>query len=343
MISNGLVDNPGGGTASAAPQGGFDAVGRDFQMPTVYSFSLGFQRQLPRGIVADINYVGNEARHLLRVRELNFATPLATGVAVTPINASRPYRGYSRIFTNETSGRSDYRGLQIAINRRGENKITAGLAYTLARARGDSDSEDSSASSNLAQDPRNLGGEYSEQDFDRRHVFSLNYNLKFPTLAKASDLKRYALGGWQLSGITRYQSGRKYSITGGTNTAIFGDTVTLRANLVPGQDPNAAPEGGRTDARWFNTAAFTRPATNQLGDSPRNVLEGPSLFNTDVSLFKNFRFGKKARMQLRGEVFNAFNRRNIRTIQTSITSAQFGQVTAFQSQRIAQLGLKVSF
>ncbi len=342
-ITGGLVANPGGGTASAAPQGGFDALARDFPMPTVYSYSIGFQRQLPWKVVADLNYVGNEARNLLRVRELNFVTPGATGVAPTPINANRPYRGYTRIFINETAGRSDYDGLQIALNRRGDNRVSTGLAYTLARARGDSDSEDSSSSGSLAQDPRNPDGEYFYQDFDRRHVLSVNYIVKLPDLRKASGLKQYVLGGWQFSGVTRYQSGRRYSIGGGTNTALFGDQVSLRANLVPGQDPNAAPAGGRTDALWFNTAAFSRPATNQLGDSPRNVLEGPSLFNTDVSLFKTFRFGKKARLQLRAELFNAFNRRNIRSIETSITNARFGQVTAFQSQRIAQLGLKATF
>jgi hypothetical protein len=343
VISNGSVENPGGGTASSAPQGGFDALSRDFPMPTVYSFSLGFQRQLTWGFVADVNYVGNEARNLLRVRELNFVTPGATGVAATPINVNRPYRGYSRIFINETTSRSDYDGLQVALNRKGDNKVTAGLAYTWSRSRGDADSEDSSASGSLAQDPRNLDAEYSELDFSRRHVLSVNYNIKFPELRKAAGLKQYVLGGWQLSGITRYQSGRRYSVTAGTNTAIFGDTISLRANLVTGQDPSAAPAGGRTEAQWFNTAAFARPATNQLGDSPRNVLEGPGLFNTDLSLFKSFHFGKKARVQLRAEVFNAFNRRNIRTISTSITSADFGRVTAYQSQRIAQLGLKFTF
>ena len=342
-ISNGLVGNPGGGTSSAAPQGGFDAVARDFPMPTVRSYSLGFQRQLPLGIVADVNYVANEAWNLLRVRELNFVTPGPNGVAPTPINANRTYRGYTRIFVNETAGRSDYDSLQVAINRRGENKIAAGLAYTLARSRGDSDSEDSSASGSLAQDPRNQDGEYGSQDFDRRHVFSVNYIVKLPELRTARPSKRYVLGGWQFSGITRYQSGRRYSVNAGTNTALFGDQVTLRANLVPGQDPNGVPSGGRTEALWFNTAAFSRPATNQLGDSPRNVLEGPGLFNTDLSLFKTFRFGKKTRLQLRGEVFNAFNRRNIRTIETNITNARFGQVTAFASQRIAQFGLRVSF
>ena len=81
----------------------------------------------------------------------------------------------------------------------------------------------------------------------------------------------------------------------------------------------------------------------------RSELAGPAggrtqgLFNTDLSVFKNFRFGKRARFQLRGEVFNAFNRRNIRTIETNLTNARFGQVTAYQSQRIGQLGARVSF
>ena len=182
-VSNGIVANPGGGTASAAPQGGFDAVATDFPMPTVYSYSLGIQRQLPFDVIADVNYVGNRAKNLLRVRELNYVTPGGAGVAPTPINANRPFRGYGRIFVNETAGRSDYDGLQVALNRRGDHKVTAGLAYTLARARGDSDSEDSPSSGSMAQDPRDQDGEYGSQDFDRRHVLSVNYIVKLPTFS----------------------------------------------------------------------------------------------------------------------------------------------------------------
>ncbi|HEX9606704.1 MAG TPA: TonB-dependent receptor, partial [Gemmatimonadaceae bacterium] len=94
-IATGTVDNPGGGTASTAPPGGFDALATNFPMPRVYAYSLGVQRELPWNIGADVSYVGNKARHLLRVRELNFVTPDAvTGLAPTPINAYRPYRGF---------------------------------------------------------------------------------------------------------------------------------------------------------------------------------------------------------------------------------------------------------
>jgi hypothetical protein len=344
QLSNGSLDTPGGGAASTAPQGGFDALATDFPMPTVYSYSIGVQRRLPWSLVADVNYVGNQARHLLRVRELNFVEPAAaTGVAPTPVNANRPYTGYSRIFVNETSGRSEYNSLQVALNRRGDTPLNFGIAYTLGRALGDSDSEDSSSSGSLAQDPRNLAAEYGNQDFDRRHVLVANYIWKLPAFKGTRRLQEAVLGGWQLSGITRFQSGRRYSVSAGTNTAIFGDQVTIRANLVPGQDPNAAPEGGRTPQRFFNTAAFARPAANRLGDSPRNVLEGPSLFTTDLSVFKNFRLGKRAKLQLRGEGFNVFNKRNYRSIETNITNARFGQVTAYEAQRIFQLGVKLNF
>ncbi len=343
QLSNGNIGNPGGGAASTAPPGGFDALATDFPMPTVYSWSIGYQRALPGKLALDVNYVGNRAENLLRVRELNFATPNpVTGVAPTPINANRPYRGYGRIFINETTARSDYHGLQVALNRRAKD-FSFGVAYTLSRARGDADSEDSSSSGSLAQDPRDPGAEYGYQDFDRRHVLAVNYIYYLPFHRGQKGAVGRILGGWQVSGITRFTTGRRLNVTTGTNTAIFGDQVTIRANLVPGQDPNAAPPGGRTELQWLNTAAFVRPATNQLGALPRNAVEGPSYFNTDLALFKSIKIDGDVKAQLRAECFNVFNVRNYRTVETNLTNARFGQVTAYEPQRIFQFGLKLTF
>lgn len=343
-LASGSVDNPSGGTASTAPPGGFEAVAREFVSPTVYSYSLGIQRELPWRMVADVNYVGNRGRNLLRVRELNYVAPdPVTGRAATPVNSVRPYQGYGRIVLNETTARSDYDSLQMSLNRRGAQDLSFGVAYTLSRARGDADSEDSTSSGSLPQDPRIPDGEYAYQDFDRRHVLAVSYIYHLPFFKTQKGALGRVLGGWEVSGITRYNTGRRLNVTAGTNSAIFGDTVTLRANLVPGQDPSAAPSGGRTEERWLNTAAFTRPAANQLGDAPRNVAVGPSFFSTDLSLFKNVRLSGKVRTQLRLEAFNAFNQRNYRTIETNLTDARFGAVRAYEAQRIVQLGMKVMF
>lgn len=344
VITGGTVENPSAGTASAAPPAGFEALATDFPAPTVYQWSLGLQRALPWKMMVDVNYVANEARHLLRVRELNFVSPdPATGLAPTPLNNNRPYRGYGRITMNETTAESDYQGLQVALNRRADGRLSFGVAYTLSRSRGDADSEDSTASGSLAQDPRHPRAEFAHQDFDRRHVLAINYVWHLPRPARSRSVAGSVLGGWQVSGITRFNTGRRLNITAGNTTAIFGDQVTLRANLAQGQDPNSEPEGGRTAQRWLNTAAFSRPAPNTLGNLPRNAVEGPSYCSTDFSLFKNVRLGGPFKLQLRAEVFNLFNQKNYRTIETAMTNANFGAVTEYEPQRIVQFGAKVTF
>jgi hypothetical protein len=278
------------------------------------------------------------------VRELNFAAPDATtGVAPTPINNARPYRGYGRITLNETTASSDYRGLQVALNRRSDGRLSYGLSYTLARSRGDADSEDSTSSSSLAQDPRDPHAEWSYQDFDRRHVLAVNYIYHLPFFEEQKSAAAYVLGGWQINGITRFNTGRRLNITAGTNTAMFGDQVTIRANGVEGIDPESEPEGGRTVQQWLNTAAFSRPAANTLGDLPRNAVEGPSASSTDLSLIKNIKPTAKIRLQLRAEAFNVFNQRNYKTVETSYTNANFGAVTEFEAQRIFQFVMKIGF
>jgi hypothetical protein len=342
VISNGSIDNPGGGAASTAPLGGFEALAVDFQAPTVYQWSVGYQRSLPWNMALDMNFVSNEARHLLRVRELNYATPGTGGVAPAPVNNVRQYVGYGRITINETTASSDYRGLQVSLNRRSDGNHAWGLAYTLSRARGDADSEDSTSSGSLAQDPRDPEAEWGPQDFSRRHVLAVNYQWLVPFYKEGRGLMGGLLGGWQFNGITKYNSGRRLNITAGTNTAIFGDQVTIRANLVEGQDPNAEPPGGRTEQQWLNVAAFARPATNTLGTLARNAVEGPSFSSTDLSLVKNVRVAM-VRIQFRAEAFNVFNQKNYRTVETNITNANFGRVTEYEAQRIMQFGAKLSF
>lgn len=341
QIDSTLVDNPLAGTVNQNPPGGFEAVAVDFPMPTVYSYSFGMQRELPWKIVADVNYVGNEARNLLRVRELNYVTDASRRDPAANVNFNRQYLGYGRIVVNETTARSDYDSLQMSINRRMSGGAAFGGAYTLSRARGDSDSEDSTSTGSLPQDPAHPEAEYSFQDFDRRHVLALNFIYELPWLRSRRDVAGQFLGGWQLSGVGKWNTGRRFNVTAGTTT-IRGDQSQLRADYVSGQDPDAAPAGGRTTEQWFNTAAFALPVAGSFGNTPRNALEGPSFHSWDFSLFKNIRAGRM-KSQLRIEAFNIFNIKNYRTIDSSVTSRTFGAVTAFEVQRIVQIGMKFNF
>jgi outer membrane receptor protein involved in Fe transport len=60
-------------------------------------------------------------------------------------------------------------------------------------------------------------------------------------------------------------------------------------------------------------------------------------------VFKDVRFADRTKVQVRVEVFNVFNKKNYRTIDTNMTSATFGAVTAIEPPRIVQLGAKFTF
>jgi hypothetical protein len=83
--------------------------------------------------------------------------------------------------------------------------------------------------------------------------------------------------------------------------------------------------------------------SNTPGTAGRGTIDGPNTYRMDFTLFKNIRFGERYRLQLRGEAFNVFNTTNYRTLTTNVTSAQYGQVTAFRDPRTIQLGVKFNF
>ena len=95
------------------------------------------------------------------------------------------------------------------------------------------------------------------------------------------------LGGWQISAIINKSSGFPRDPAVGTDVPNTG-AQTYRPNLVSGQDPNDGPQ---TVQQWFNTAAFARPDAFTYGNAGRNIVIGPGIFTTDVSLMRNFFFG----------------------------------------------------
>ena len=64
----------------------------------------------------------------------------------------------------------------------------------------------------------NPGAEYGYQDFSRLHVLAVNYIYHLPSFENRTDLLGHLLGGWQLSGVTKWNTGRRFSVTAGTTT-----------------------------------------------------------------------------------------------------------------------------
>jgi hypothetical protein len=73
---------------------------------------------------------------------------------------------------------------------------------------------------------------------------------------------------------------------------------------------------------------FARPTRfGDIGNTPRNSLRMPSIFNNDMALFKNIPMGESRALQLRWEVYNVFNHTNFRDIDAGLVFDAAGNQT----------------
>lgn len=97
------------------------------------------------------------------------------------------------------------------------------------------------------------------------------------------------------------------------------------------------------DFRYFNTAAFARPADWTFGNAGKWVVRGPGLSTRSAFALKDIRVIERLKLQLRVESFNVANHMNLADINTQIGNRAFGQISGVGSPRYFQFGLKAIF
>ena len=349
-----------------SPPGVF-AMQRSYDPPTVYNWSLGVQRDLGRGLVADVAYVGNVGRHLLHRRSLN-ATPYGTnflpssidrtvtGNRPLPVNFLRPIQGFADIQYIEMASTSNYHSLQTQVNRRFGRSLTFGAVWTWSKAMDLVDGNNNAVNPFLDFRARN----YGKASFDRTHNAAFHFSYSAPQFSRKwnNGFARWALDGWELSGYTSFLSGQPLGIGVGylqsvDITGASGAGVDSRVDLTG--DPNL-PRGERTELRHFRTEVVRPPdrASFGIGTAAKDLIRGPGVNNWDLSLLKNFRLGSSEarRLQFRWETYNTFNHTQFTSVDTATrfdintganTNARFGQYTATRDARRTVLALKFYF
>lgn len=336
QFENGNLANPSGGAASAlAPFGAISAINPNLDISASMNFSLGMQRELPHGFFVEATYVGNQGRHLIRQPDLNAApfSALAANAALpTPlsVNALRPYKGFTNINFRLSDANSNYNAMQLyGAKRKGDLELTASYTWSkvLTDTSGNGDALD------VGEDPFNRHYNYGPASFDRRHIFVTTYDYHIPFLRHLKGAGGVVLSGWEISGITRFQSGQHFTVT--ANTAIG----TRRADYLGGSvlASNPGPDG------WINLAAFAPAPAGRRGNSGVGIVQGPNLQTWDFSMRKQFRLTERFRMRFQADMFNAFNRANFRAPGVVITNAGFGTISATGPPRNIQFGLKLDF
>jgi len=333
-VENANLANPLGGAASAASVlGTVNAIQPDLDIPRQINFSISLQRELPAGHFGEVAYVGNRGRNQLWFPEINqpsFEALVANAALPAAQRANtnylRPYQGYSSIRQRRSDAFSDYNGLQLYLNKRkGVFRYT--VSYTLSKATGNA-----SGIGDNPEDAFNKEFNTGPLTFDRRHAMVDTFTYAPALWLDRTDILGYVLGGWEISGKVRWQSGQYLTVSGNTSTG------TRRADYLGGDIDLA----DRSAQKWFNTAAFAAAPDTRRGNATVGQVQGPHFFRPDLSLRKRFKIAGTS-TELKIDATNAFNRVNYNNPQLTATNGDFGTITSAKTPRELQFLLRVEF
>lgn len=313
------------------------AVSEDAPKSSIQQASVGFQRELVRNLVLTVDGIWTKGKNLARLVNLNQPTR-----GTRDANGPLPFPSFGFIEWRSQNGRSEYKGLDLGLDKRFSDGYSLGVAYTLGDSK-DNTSEHLSTqgSASFPQDSRDLDAWYGPSDYDVRHRLAVHFvgELPFGKGKKwaQTGAGRAILGDWTIAGIWAWRSGRPFMATQGSNNV--GISMTGLPNLV------GDPEGPETVEQWFNTAAYELVPSGTFGNTPRNNLRGPDWQSLDLTLSRRIELGPRVGAVLRWDIFNVFNRTNFglpnRNISDTATVGTIG--TLGGDPRIMQVSIRLVF
>ena len=344
----------------------------DSSPPTVQSWNLTIQRQIPGDFLLSASYLGSQSTHLWVMGNINRAvyfsgapvngictagsfvlrTTGATCSTTANTDARRrlflenPQEGqyYGNMATREDSGTAHYNGLLLSIQRRAARGVNIGANYTWSHCIGDVANANTTGTGGAGYlDPNNRAfdrGNCADQQgnsADRRQIFNLTAVAETPQFSN-SMVRRLATG-WRFSGIYRVSTGSYLTLTTGLDRVLSGSAANQRPNQML-----ADPYGDRSSvATFLNPSAFAQPALGTIGNMrPLNV-EGPGTWQLDTALSRIFQVREAQKLEVRAEAFNVPNSLRRGNPTTVLNSNTFGQIISAADGRIMQFALKYVF
>ncbi len=262
-----------------------------------------------------------------------------------PINMFRPNPFVTGLTLLDDNSYSSYHGLQIELRKTVSHGLTLQANYTWSKALSDLFNFTSQDASDNYRTLRNRDLDKGPSAFDLRHVFTSwwTYDLPFGkgrAFANSIGWLDRIVGGWQISGIHRYNSGQVYVLTGNRNTFNnLGDSGVILNGITaselqrmlrtfrPGPNLNAA-----ADARLTGPDGRPLPALLSVPSTPGQFGQFVYLYDTplvvnNLALLKIVPITERVRFRAQLEGINAFNHPVLAVGTTNIDSTAFGQTT----------------
>ncbi len=316
--------------------------------PYTWQYSFGVQHQMTRTVLLEMSYVGSVSHHQLRQPNVNFAD---LGAVVANVNSGtpysstaifNPYKGFAAINSNRFDSNYNYNALQVFASKRA-GFVTSTISYTWSKALGDSN-----GNNQTLENWSNLGYNYGYLSNDRRHSFVATFAIQAPDFKGHNFLVREAVGGWQVSGVARLQSGAYSNVQ--TNSSV--GLGNVRPDYVQGAriyNQHAGicgylNNGSGSGCNDSNKPFIPVPKTQaRYGNAPYAAIRGPGLAQTDATLSKFFPITEQVRVKVQADAFNILNRTNFNGLNLTASNTNFGTISSAFPPRQLQLGVKVLF
>src|SRR5579883_319925 len=339
------------------------------------SYSFTIARRLPWSSLLEVAYVGNQTHDIpssgnggslgfntLNLNKVPVGAMLSSknnGADPNKLNANsfRPLQGFSDLYIATNNGWANYNSLQMTWVRT-KGRYTLNFNYTYSKALGIVN----------FYDQFNLNNDYGVLPTNRTHIFNAAYSIELGDHTK-ERLAGAFINGWQLSGITQIQSGanlpanRSQNFGMNLNNATLPGTSYQISNVALLGTPNIQlnpvltcnPSSNLGSHQYLNPSCFSMPTqVGQNGPTILPAIYGPSFFNSDLALFKNFSFTESKRLQFRIDGYNfmnhplwSFTGSNLNLSfdpsTGKVNNPNFGTTTQKQGNRVLQLAVKFYF
>ena len=294
------------------------------------SWNLEIQKRFGRNLNFEIQYRGNRTVGSLRKLPGNIPLP-----GPGDIQARRPNPNLGEFQIVSTDGNRSQNGLHLNVERQLANSFSVKSGFNWRKTISD-------GVWRSAVDPRNFSLERAVDESPQK-TFYVNYiyELPFGDPAQGSESSWFnrLVSGWRLSGTTRLNDGRRYTVrlaSDANNDGLGGD----RPDRIGSGELSATQ---RNVNAWFDTSAFAQPEGFRAGTSGRNILRSPSHHSWDASLSKNTSLANGHFLEFRVQFFNALNQVNFHRPNASFGTSSFGQIFGAGEAREVEVALKYSF
>jgi hypothetical protein len=261
---------------------------------------------------------------------------------------------------------SDYKAFTASLRQRFKSSLTMDFNYTLSNSKDDASGlmAEGVYGDGFILNPFRQRDNYAFSDFDVRHILNANFVYQLPIgkgrllLGDSGRLADSLLGGWQIAGVVRYNSGLPFGTP--FDDARWATNWNVQSNSTRTRPVETCPVRGGAVFGCNSTEAFQSFRNARPGETgERNVFRNVGYTNVDASVGKTFKmpWSEGHAVQIRMEAFNLLNYQAMGAFDVSRSGygiplnpaggqppVNFSRYTAIQgTERVLQYFLRYSF